>query len=37
MKSLGVNRLSFGIQSFDDRELAFLKRRHDSAGAQAAR
>ncbi len=36
MKSLGVNRLSLGIQSFDDRDLAFLKRRHDSARAQAA-
>ena len=36
MKSLGVNRLSLGVQSFDDRELAFLKRRHDSARAQAA-
>ena len=36
MKSLGVNRLSLGIQSFDDRELAFLKRRHDSAQARAA-
>ena len=36
MKSLGVNRLSLGIQSFNDRDLAFLKRRHDSARAQAA-
>ncbi|HUJ69448.1 MAG TPA: radical SAM family heme chaperone HemW [Syntrophorhabdales bacterium] len=36
MKSLGVNRLSLGIQSFDDRELAFLKRRHDSAQARGS-
>jgi putative oxygen-independent coproporphyrinogen III oxidase len=26
---LGINRLSLGVQSFDDRELAFLGRRHD--------
>ncbi len=36
IRSLGVNRLSFGVQSFNDRELAFLKRRHDSRGAAAA-
>jgi oxygen-independent coproporphyrinogen-3 oxidase len=35
MKALGVNRLSFGVQSFNDEELRFLKRRHDAAGAQA--
>jgi oxygen-independent coproporphyrinogen-3 oxidase len=29
-KDLGVNRLSLGVQSFDDRELAFLGRRHNS-------
>jgi oxygen-independent coproporphyrinogen-3 oxidase len=28
LKSLGVNRLSLGVQSFNDNELAFLKRRH---------
>jgi putative oxygen-independent coproporphyrinogen III oxidase len=27
-KDLGVNRLSLGVQSFHDRELAFLGRRH---------
>jgi len=27
-KDLGVNRLSVGVQSFNDRELAFLGRRH---------
>jgi len=26
----GINRLSLGTQSFDDRELAFLGRRHDA-------
>lgn len=36
LKSLGVNRLSFGVQSFDDAELLFLERRHDAAGARAA-
>ncbi len=36
LKSLGVNRLSFGVQSFDEKELSFLKRRHSVAGAQAA-
>lgn len=30
----GVNRLSIGVQSFRDKDLAFLKRRH---GAKAAR
>jgi len=32
-RSLGVNRLSVGIQSFHDRELAFLGRTHDRAEA----
>jgi oxygen-independent coproporphyrinogen-3 oxidase len=32
----GVNRLSFGVQSFDDRELARLGRLHDAARARAA-
>jgi oxygen-independent coproporphyrinogen-3 oxidase len=36
LKSLGVNRLSLGVQSFDDKELAFLRRRHTAAGAQRA-
>ena len=36
LKSLGVNRLSLGIQSFDDGELAFLRRRHTAAGAEDA-
>jgi oxygen-independent coproporphyrinogen-3 oxidase len=32
----GVNRLSFGVQSFDDRELARLGRLHDAARARSA-
>lgn len=31
---LPFNRLSIGIQSFDDRELAFLKRRHSAQKAR---
>lgn len=30
MKNLGVNRLSLGAQSFDDKKLAFLGRVHNS-------
>jgi coproporphyrinogen III oxidase-like Fe-S oxidoreductase len=29
-QDLGVNRLSLGVQSFDDQELAFLGRRHNA-------
>ena len=36
LKSLGVNRLSIGVQSFDDEELRFLKRRHTASGAVKA-
>jgi putative oxygen-independent coproporphyrinogen III oxidase len=36
VQSLGVNRVSFGVQSFNDRELACLQRRHNAAGAEAA-
>jgi oxygen-independent coproporphyrinogen III oxidase len=32
----GVNRLSFGVQSFDDQELARLGRLHNAARARAA-
>jgi oxygen-independent coproporphyrinogen III oxidase len=35
-RSLGINRLSIGVQSFDDRELRFLSRIHDSAQAVEA-
>ena len=33
-KSLGVNRASFGVQTFDDRELKLLARGHDAADAR---
>ena len=35
-RSAGVNRLSFGVQSFDDDELVRLDRRHDAARARRA-
>ena len=35
-RAAGVNRLSIGVQSFDDAKLAALGRIHDSAGAQRA-
>lgn len=33
LMSFGVNRLSFGVQSFDDSELKFLQRIHSSTEA----
>ena len=33
MKNLGVNRISFGVQSFDDKKLKFLNRAHNSQDA----
>lgn len=33
-RTAGINRLSIGIQSFDDRILRFLGRRHDATGAR---
>ena len=35
-RRLGVHTLSLGVQSFDDRELRFLGRRHDASHAQTA-
>lgn len=35
-RAAGVNRLSLGVQSFDDAALKFLGRDHDGAGARAA-
>lgn len=32
----GVNRISLGVQSFSDRALGEMRRRHDAAGAEAA-
>ena len=36
LKALGFNRLSIGVQSFDDRLLGLLKRRHNAEQACAA-
>lgn len=36
IKSLGVNRINLGVQSFDDRVLKFLGRRHSSENAEDA-
>ena len=33
---MGVNRISMGVQSFDDSVLKFMNRRHDSAVARKA-
>ena len=33
---MGVNRISMGVQSFDDSVLRFMNRRHDAATAAAA-
>jgi len=35
-REAGINRVSVGIQSLDDRELSAVGRRHDAAGARAA-
>ena len=34
LRRLGINRLSMGVQSFDDRELKLLGRIHDSSDAK---
>lgn len=36
LREVGVNRLSVGIQSFNDRDLVAMNRRHDAAGAIGA-
>lgn len=36
LKRIGVNRLSMGVQSFDDERLRFLRRRHSAAQAVKA-
>ena len=33
LKQMGINRMSVGIQSFDDEDLRYLGRRHDSRHA----
>ncbi len=35
-KELGINRISLGVQSFDDQDLVFLKRRHTAGQAMDA-
>ncbi len=35
-RSAGINRVSVGIQSFDDKVLRYLGRRHDAEGARRA-
>ena len=36
LRALGVNRVSMGVQSFDDSILRWMNRRHDAAGAREA-
>ena len=36
LRELGVNRISMGIQSFDDGILRWMNRRHDAAAAEEA-
>ncbi len=36
LRAAGVNRISIGIQSLDDKELLFLKRRHSAEKARQA-
>lgn len=36
LRALGINRLSFGVQSFADDELQMIGRIHDAQGARAA-
>ncbi len=36
LRSVGVNRLSIGVQSFDDEELRFMNRRHSAQQARDA-
>ncbi|MCA9582548.1 MAG: radical SAM family heme chaperone HemW [Myxococcales bacterium] len=35
-RNAGINRLSIGVQSLDDRELQYLGRLHDAKGAKGA-
>ena len=35
-RELGINRLSLGVQSFDEAELVFLQRRHTARQTKAA-
>lgn len=35
-RAAGINRVSLGVQSFDDRALQWMHRTHDATGAEAA-
>lgn len=35
-RELGINRISLGVQSFDEKELQFLRRRHTARQAEQA-
>jgi oxygen-independent coproporphyrinogen-3 oxidase len=35
-REIGINRISMGLQSFDDRELAIIRRRHSASDAGRA-
>ncbi|MGC3978842.1 MAG: radical SAM family heme chaperone HemW [Paludibacteraceae bacterium] len=36
IRAIGINRISIGIQSFDNSQLSFINRRHDASGAVQA-
>lgn len=36
LREIGINRLSIGVQSFDDSVLKFMNRRHDASQAERA-
>lgn len=36
LRSMGVNRISMGVQSFDDKVLGWMRRRHSAQGAKEA-
>lgn len=36
LRGLPINRISMGVQTFDDKRLAFLRRRHKSANVKQA-
>ncbi len=36
LRGLGINRISVGVQSFDDQELSYLKRRHTAEQTKKA-
>ena len=36
LRALGVNRVSLGVQSFDEQDVSFLRRRHTVAGGSSS-